>query len=100
MNASEILQSKKISPTTAALFISAEEAIQEMLEYAVRADIKLDLQLLDAEELRLLISSYGNCVVEFHPEDYHPVRAAILRNYQLLKRCGLRDPDLEIIDFT
>lgn len=100
MQAMEILRSKNIAPDTPALFVSAQEAIENILECAEELALNLDLSRLASGEMYELLSIYGNCVREFHPENYHQERAALIRYYQTLKKCGLKDSDYASIDFS
>ena len=100
MTIAQILASKKIEPDMPALFISVAEALESIQQYVESAEMQLDLNQLNREELLLLISSYGDCVITYHPEDNHHERAALLRNFQMLKKCGLEEVDFEQLDFV
>lgn len=100
MNGNHLLESKRIDPNMPVLLITAAEALDNIQEYASSTDMQLDLGKLDPQELMTLISSYGDCVLTFHPENNHPERAALLRNFKMLKRYGLEDDDFQILDFA
>jgi hypothetical protein len=80
--------------------VSAQEAIENLLECIAALNLDLDLSKLSSGEIHALLSTYGDCVREFHPENYHQERATLLRNYQTLRKCGLGDSDLASIDFS
>lgn len=100
MNTEQLLQSKGISVDTPVLFISAQDALDNIVKYLERENLKLDLGALTSKEILTLISSYGECVVNYHPESYHQERATLLHNFDVLKKCGLQADDYEIIDFS
>lgn len=60
-------------------------------------DLKIDK--MTKEDLRALLDSYSDCVIQYHPENYHQERGALLRNFEMLKRYGLNDDDYACLDF-
>lgn len=51
------------------------------------------------EDIETLLDSYGDCINDYHPKDYHQERASLLKNFEMLKRYGLTDDDYNSIDF-
>lgn len=100
MNTKQLLASKQISPSSAILEITAEEAVYQINEALLEFSIDLDLNRLSKEELQKLLSDFADAVVNYHPDDYHQERAALLRNQDMLLKYGLSEDDIEELDFT
>jgi hypothetical protein len=45
-----------------------------------------------------LLDSYSECIVDYHPENYHQERAALLANFDMLKQYGLTSDDYNSLD--
>ncbi|RCK75827.1 MAG: hypothetical protein IGBAC_1102 [Ignavibacteriae bacterium] len=45
-------------------------------------------------------SDYADAVITYHPNDYHQERAALLKNEDILKKYGLTEVDIEMLDFS
>jgi len=99
MKVSTILQNVGIDPDEPVLSISAEEAINNILEAIEEYCPNIEIDKMSKKELLSLILCYGNCVVNYHPEDYHQERAALLKNFEMLKKFGLTNEDYNTLDF-
>ncbi len=95
-----LLESKGINPDKPAIDLSAEDALTYILEEAADLELELDLSRLTTNELLTLISSYGANVILFHPENGHQVRATLQENFEMLKKCGLKDEDYARFQFA
>lgn len=100
MNIKRILSSNQISPSKIVLQITAEEAVNSFEEMIDEFSLSIDFSKLSKEELEKLLSDYADSVVTYHPDDYHQERAVFLKNETMLKKCGLTDDDIGILDFT
>lgn len=96
----ELLISKNIDPSHNILSISSEEALSSLVAALEEFEIELDLNKLSKEELEKLLSDYAGAVIDYHPEDYHQERAALLKNSDVLIKHGLTEDDIEILDFA
>ncbi|HHT9106368.1 MAG TPA: hypothetical protein ACFYD7_10900 [Candidatus Wujingus californicus] len=99
MKSSTILKETGIKPDEPILLITAEEALVSLLEAIEEHDLELKMNKMTKEDIKALLNSYGDCVVNYHPEDYHQERAALLQNFGMLKRYGLTDDDYNSLDF-
>lgn len=100
MNMSNILTSKQISPSKVILRITAEDALYSLKEVLEDFSLGIDFNKLSKEELEKLLSDYADAVVNYHPEDYHQERATFLKNETILKKYGLTDENINMIDFA
>jgi hypothetical protein len=100
MNTEKILSSKQIDPSKTILQITAEEALDSIKDMLLEFSLSIDLGKLSKDELEKLLSDYADAVVFYHPDDFHQERAVILKNETMLKKYGLTDDDIEILDFT
>lgn len=99
MRASNLMKKAGIDPDEPALLIPAQEAIEYLLEAIEEYCPDLKIDKMTKEDLRALLSSYGDCVMLYHPENYHQERAVLLRNFEMLRRYGLTDDDYHALDF-
>ena len=99
MNPSVLLKKKGINPNEPAFLITYEEAFRNLLEAIELYCSSLDVNRMTKEDIMALLSSYGSCVIKYHPENYHQERGALLENFEILKRYGLDDEDHSILDF-
>jgi len=97
----KILQSKKINPNKLVLQISAEEALENLIE-AIEDydDINLKIDKMSKKDLEKLLDSYGDAVINYHPENKHQERGAFLSCGDMLKKYGLTDEELGMLDFA
>jgi hypothetical protein len=94
-----LLKKVGISPNDPILLIAAEEAIENLLEAIEEYCPHLKINKMTKQDIENLLDSYGNCIVDYHPENYHQERAALLDNIEMLRRYGLTDDDYNAIDF-
>lgn len=69
------------------------EAIEECCPH-------LKINKMKKDDLESLLDSYSECIVDYHPENYHQERAALLRNFEMLQQYGLTADDYNFIDFS
>jgi hypothetical protein len=81
------------------LLITAEESIENLLETIEEYCPNLKINKMTKKDIKTLLDSYGNCVINYHPEKYHQERATLLKNFEMLRRYGLTDDDYRYIDF-
>jgi len=99
MNPSTLLEAKGIKPEDSVLLITAEEALESILETI--NDYCPDLQIgkITKDDISTLLKSYADCVYNYHPESQHQERAVLLRHFDMLKQYGMTDDDYEALDF-
>lgn len=100
MVASTLLKRKGIKPNEPILSITAEEALDSLLEAIEEYCPDLQVNKMTGEDIKALLDSYSNSVMLYHPENYHQERGALIENFKMLKRYGLTDDDYDSIDFT
>lgn len=94
-----LLKRVSINPDETALLVTVEEAMENLLEAIKKYCSNLKINKMKREDIKTLLNSYSACIVNYHPEDYHQERAALLKNFEMLKRYGLADKDYNSIDF-
>ncbi len=99
MEPSTLLKRAGIKPEKSIPLITAQEAAEYLLEAIEEYCPDLKIDKMTKEDLRALLSSYSDCIVLYHPENYHQERGALLQNFEMLKRYGLTDDDYQGIDF-
>ncbi len=100
MKAIAILKSKGIDPEKPVLLISREEALTRLIEAVQEFCPGLKIEEMSKEDLETLVDSLGNAIVNYHPEDYHQERSALLDNSKMLKKYGLTDDEIKRLDFV
>ncbi|MFQ3674932.1 MAG: hypothetical protein SNJ64_00110 [Endomicrobiia bacterium] len=100
MDVNKILRKNKINPNKPILLITARKSISNLIE-AVKVycpNVKLDK--LSKNEMISLLETYGQSVIDYHPENYHQERGALLRVSEMLKKYGLDEDSYNSIDFN
>ncbi len=99
MDILNLLKSLGINPYEPIFSITAEEALENLLEAIEEYCPNLKIEQMTKEDLETLFSSYAGSVINYHPENYHQERGALLECFKMLKRYGLTDDDYDSIDF-
>jgi hypothetical protein len=99
MNPSILLKRKGIKPEESVLLITAEEALDDILETIEEYCPNLEIGKMTKEDISTLLKSYADCVYNFHPESQHQERAVLLKNFDMLKQYGLTEDDYDSLDF-
>ena len=99
MKPSTSLKRKGIKPEKSVLLITAEEALENLLETIEEYCSDLKIDKIAKEDISTLFNSYAECVIDFHPENHHQERAVLLKNFDMLKQYGMTDDDYEALDF-
>jgi DNA polymerase III delta prime subunit len=99
MEPSTLLKTKGIKPEDSVLLISAEEALENILETIDDYCPNLEIDKMTKEDISTLLKSYAECVIDYHPESRHQERVVLLKNFEMLKQYGLTDDDYEALDF-
>lgn len=94
-----LLKRANINPNEPALLVTMEEALENLLEAIKEYCPNLKINRMSKEDFRTLLNSYGECIINYHPENYHQERAVLLENFKMLKRYGLTDDDYDSINF-
>jgi len=81
------------------LSITANEAIESLLEMMENFCSNFKISDLTRAELLSLFQSYAKCILLYHPENNHQERAALLANREILERHGVTKEEIEAIDF-
>lgn len=92
-------QIKHIELDRPILLVTAEEAIANLLEAIELYCPNLDITCMNKKDIDTLLDSYADCIVQYHFEDYHQERGALLRNFEMLKKYGMTDADYNSLDF-
>ena len=99
MKPSIILKKAGIKPDEPVLMITAEESLESLLEAIEEYCPHLKINRMKKEDIETLLDSYSECIVDYHPENYHQERAALLANFDMLKQYGLTSDDYNSFDF-
>jgi len=99
MNANELLKQKGIDSNKPVLQISREDALMSIMEAVNKYCPSVKIEKMSKEELKSLIDSLGDSIINYHPEDYHQERSTLLNYSDVLQKYGLIDKELEMLDF-
>ena len=99
MKPTTILRRIGINSEKPVLAITTEEALENLLEAIEEYAPQLKIDKISKEDIETLLDSYSECIVDYHPEAYHQERAALLQNFEMLKRYGLTDDNYNSLDF-
>ncbi|MCK5475727.1 MAG: hypothetical protein KAI71_04065 [Candidatus Pacebacteria bacterium] len=99
MNAEKLLKQKGINPDELVLRIDREEALVGIMEAIEEYCPSVKIEKMSKKDLEGLIDSLGEDIINYHPEDYHPERSALLGYIDALKKCGMTNDEEEAIDF-
>ena len=99
MKPSTLLKRKGMKPEDSVLLITAEEALENLLETIKEYCPDLQIGRMTTKDISTLLNSYGDCVYNYHPESQHQERAVLLKNFEMLKQYGLTDDDYDSLDF-
>lgn len=99
MKALHLLRNVGLNPDEPISFGTAEEAMEYLLEAIEEYCPDLEVDKMTHEDIKSLLNSYVDCVIKYHPENYHQERGALLNNFEMLRRYGLTDDDYNCIDF-
>ncbi len=99
MNPSTLLKRKGMKPEDSVLLITAEEALENILETIDEYCPHLEMDKMTKEDISALLNSYADCVCNYHPENQHQERAVLLKHFDMLKQYGMTDDDYEALDF-
>ena len=99
LKAIRILKSKEIEPSEPVLIITKEEALERLIEAITEFCPNLKIESMSKNDLETLLGSLGNTTVDYHPENYHQERAALLENSKMLQKYGLTDEEIKSLDF-
>lgn len=101
MNAQKILKNKKIDHSVSIIFLDKKEALENLMEVIEEYEVDFDLSRLSKEELGVLLSNYADCIMTFHPENYHQEMDAFWRTRDVLLKHGLpMDEIMRAFDFA
>jgi hypothetical protein len=100
MKPTTLLKRIGIKSNEPVLLITAEEAIENLLEVIEDYCPHLKINKIKREDIEALLDSYSECIVNYHPDNYHQERAALISNFEMLKSYGLTDDDYNSIDFS
>jgi len=99
MSAKSLLQQKGIDPNKPVLPIDREEALESIMEAIGEYCPSVKIEKMPKKDLEALVDSLGRNIVNYHPENYHQERGALLSHIEILKKCGLTDDEEYAIDF-
>lgn len=99
METTKLLKRKGINPDEPVLYISAIDALENLISAAEEYCPSLKIDEMRKEDVWTLLKSYGNSVMFYHPEGDRQERATFLENFKMLKKYGLKDGDCDSLDF-
>ncbi|MCX8026525.1 MAG: hypothetical protein N3A62_01540 [Thermodesulfovibrionales bacterium] len=81
------------------MLITAEEAIENLLEAIDIYCPNLEITKMTKNDINTLLESYAECILEYHTENHHQERGALLRNFDMLRKYGLTNDDYNALEF-
>ena len=99
MNAKTLLKQKGINPNKPVLQIDIEEALERLMEAISEYCPRVKIDKMSKKDLERLVDSLGSNIVNYHPENYHQERGALLGCIEILRKYGLTDEEEGMIDF-
>ena len=99
MNAKQLLKQKGIDPDKPVLQISREESLMSIMEVVKEYCPSVKIEEMVKEDLKVLIDSLGEDIINYHPENYHQERSTLLGCSDMFKKYGLTDEEYELLDF-
>jgi len=100
MTAKKILKSVKLDPYESILLITREEAAERLLEFIKEWEFSIKVENISKEDWEIILDSFGDAIINYHPENYHQERIVFLRNTKMLKKYGLKGEDIQRLDFS
>ena len=100
MKPTTLLKRTGIDSEEPVLLITAEEAMENLLEAIEEFCPHLKINKMKKDDIESLLDSYSECIVDYHPENYHQERAALIKNFDMLQQYGLTADDYNSIDFS
>lgn len=100
MDALKILKDKGIDAEKPVLVVSREEALARLIEAILEFCPNLNIEKMSKIDLETLIDSMNDAILNYHPENYHQERSALLHNKKMLIRYGLTNEEIEVLDFV
>ena len=77
------------------------EALENLMEVLSEYEVDFDLSKLSKKELEILFDNYADCIITFHPENYHQEFGAFWRTRDILMKYGLREDEIaRVFDFA
>ena len=99
MNTKQLLQQKGIDPDKPVLQMKRDEALESLMAAIEEYCPSVKIEKMSKKDLEALVDSLGENIINYHPEDYHQERGALLDNITALQKCGLTDKEENGIDF-
>lgn len=99
MNAEKLLKQKGIDSKKLVLEIDREEALAGIMAAIEEYCPSVKIEKMPKKDLEGLVDALGEDIINYHPENYHQERSALLGYIKELKKCGLTDEEEEAIDF-
>ncbi len=99
MNATKLLKQKGINPKALVLEINRAEALAGIMEAIEEYCPSVKIEKMPKKDLEGLVDSLGEDIINYHPENYHQERSALLGYIDALKKCGMTDEEEDMIDF-
>jgi len=99
MQATRILKSTGLKPYDSVYSLSNQEALERLLEFIEEWELTIKVKKIIKQDWLALFSSYADSIIDYHPENDHQERGAILRSEKMLRKYGLTDEDIVRLDF-
>lgn len=95
----QILQAIKLNPAKLVFSITIEEAVDRLLEFIKEWELPIRIGDINKKDWETLLNSYGDAVINYHPDSDHQERIVFLKNEEMLTRYGLTSEDIARLDF-
>ena len=99
MNAEKLLKQKGIDLDKPVLRINRGEALAGIMAATKEYCPSVKIEKMPKKDLEMLVDSLGENIINYHPENYHQERSALLNCSSILRKYGLTDEEYEALDF-
>lgn len=99
MTTEQILQATKLNPDKLVLSVTTSEAIDRLIEFIKEWELSIKIGEINSKDWETLLNSYGDAVINYHPDNDHQERIVFLKNEKMLIKYGLTSEDITRLDF-
>ncbi len=76
-----------------------KEALENLSDTLLEFCPHVRFERCTEEELEQIFSFYSHSISMYHPENNHQERAALMESFEILKKYGMTEVDVENLDF-
>ena len=99
MTTAQILQIVKLNPDKLIFSITLEETVDRLLEFIKEWELSIKIEDINKKDWGILLNSYRDAVITYHPDNDHQERIVFLKNEKMLTKYGLTSEDIRRLDF-